>query len=89
VFVTFNDAGAGQGMPENLLRVGLARPLGRRPLVHLSRLPARAEDSPSDLAGRRARAAAVVEDGRSRPAHPYALNSPCAAGAWHGRGLLC
>src|SRR5207245_6308352 len=28
VFVTFNDAGAGQGMPENLLRVGLARPLG-------------------------------------------------------------
>jgi hypothetical protein len=24
VFVTFNDAGAGQGMPENLLRVGLA-----------------------------------------------------------------
>ena len=63
--------------------------LGLRPLVHLSRLPARAEDSPSNLAGRRARAAAVVEGGRSRPAHPYALNSPCAAGAWHGRGLLC
>src|SRR5438067_11757516 len=30
-----------------------------------------------------------AESGRSSPLVSYALNSPCAAGAWHGRGLVC
>ena len=29
-----------------------------------------------------------AESGRSSPLVSYALNSPCAAGAWHGRGLV-